>query len=244
MTEHERYLFDLQGYLTVPNALDADTLRRLNDILDRRIAAEVAPNAGTHRFVGLLDWGRPYVDLLDPPTIVPYLDGLLGPQVRLDHTYLDIIRSGLSPIGATLHGGAVPYDPLYFYRFSENRIYNGLTVVAYNLADVNPGDGGFACVPGSHKSNLAFPEAWKDLTQPHPAVQKVTGAAGTAVIFTEALTHGPLPWTADHERRTIFYKYSPKSLAWWEDYPLSGGLEGLTERQRSILQVPGARSKV
>jgi hypothetical protein len=48
-------------------------------------------------------------------------------------------------------------------------MYNGLTAVAYNLTDVNPGEGGFGCIPGSHKSK-----------------------AGTAIIFTEALTHGTL----------------------------------------------------
>ncbi len=37
MTEHERYLFDLQGYLTVPGALDAEQLRALNTILDERL---------------------------------------------------------------------------------------------------------------------------------------------------------------------------------------------------------------
>jgi len=31
----------------------------------------------------------------------------------------------------------------------DGRMANGLTVVAYNLKDVNPGDGGFACVPGT-----------------------------------------------------------------------------------------------
>ncbi|HZP81290.1 MAG TPA: hypothetical protein VFB21_06615 [Chthonomonadaceae bacterium] len=44
---------------------------------------------------------------------------------------------------------------------------NGLTVVAYNLKDVNPGDGGFGCVPGSHKSNLPFPSEWRELEPPN-----------------------------------------------------------------------------
>ena len=35
----------------------------------------------------------------------------MGEGFRLDHIYLDVIRSGLSPIGATLHGGGTPYDP-------------------------------------------------------------------------------------------------------------------------------------
>ena len=49
MTEHDRYLFDLQGYITVPNALDADAVAALNGILDRKIAEETPADATTHR---------------------------------------------------------------------------------------------------------------------------------------------------------------------------------------------------
>ena len=42
-------------------------------------------------------------------------------------------------------------------------MYNGLVVVSYALGDVRPGDGGFAAVPGSHKSNLPCPEEVKAL---------------------------------------------------------------------------------
>ena len=39
-------------------------------------------------------------------------------------------------------------------------------------------------------------------------VLEVNGKAGDAVIFTETLTHGTLPWTAAHERRALLYKFS------------------------------------
>ena len=50
--------------------------------------------------------------------------------------------------------------------------------------------------------------------------------AGDAVIFTEALTHGTLPWTAAHERRLLRYLYSPTSHLHtynqeWENIELS-----------------------
>ena len=38
--------------------------------------------------------------------------------------------------------------------------------------------------------------------------------AGDVVIFTEAMTHGTLPWTASHERRSILFKYSPGHASW------------------------------
>ena len=238
MTEHERYLFDLQGYLVVRDALNAAEVAALNDALDEQIAALPDQDWSSHRFLELLTWGAAYRDLIDHPTLLPYVVDMVGDHVRLDHTYLDIIRGGLSPIGATLHGGRVPYDSAQYFEFADDRFYNGLCVVAINLMDVNPGDGGFACVPGSHKSNLPFPADWKDLEEAQPFVERVTGPAGTAVLFTEALTHGPLPWHGAAERRTIFYKYSPRPLAWWMPYPDGEGVEGLTEAQRRILQPP------
>ena len=68
----------------------------------------------------------------------------------------------------------------------------------------------------------------------------MTGKAGTAVIFTEALTHGTMPWHGD-ERRTVFYKYSPNSVSWYAEYYEAEKYEGLTERQQQILEAPNAR---
>ena len=45
MTDHDRYLFDLQGYLTIPDALGADQIRAMNALLDEHIAAEMAADS-------------------------------------------------------------------------------------------------------------------------------------------------------------------------------------------------------
>ena len=50
MTERELYLFDLQGYLVVPNALTAEQVDALNRILDEHIAEETEPSAETPSF--------------------------------------------------------------------------------------------------------------------------------------------------------------------------------------------------
>ena len=241
MNDHERYMFDLQGYLAVPGALSPEKIAQLNSVLDEHIAAECPTDMSTHRFEHLLDWSKDYRDLIDNPAITPYLAKLLGDQFRLDHVYLDVIRSGKGPIGTNLHGGGAPYNPTFYYRFHDGMMYNGLSVVAYNLKDVGPMDGGFGCVPGSHKSNIKFPEEWKAMDEPGPFVERVTGPAGTAIIFTEALTHGTLPWNGADERRTIFFKYSPHSLSWSASYLDPDDYADLTEPQRAILEGPNAR---
>jgi Phytanoyl-CoA dioxygenase (PhyH) len=241
MDDDERYLFDLQGFITIPDALSATQVAELNAILDEHMARDMPAGANTHRFGGLLDWGPAYRQLIDQPTISPYLEEFVDRQFRLDHVYADIIRSGKGPIGTRLHGGASPFDSSQYYHVHNGHIYNGLSVVAYNLQDVHPGDGGFGCVPGSHKSNFPFPDHWRELDKLEPFMRAVTGPAGTAILFSEALTHGTLPWRGQGERRTIFFKYSPHPVSWSAHYFDPGQYPDLTERQRALLEAPNAR---
>lgn len=239
MTELERYLFDLQGFLVIENALNSEQIAALQAHLDRQIALQDNPQAPFLRFDGLLPWGQPFRELIDNRAIAPYLSELVGKEFRLDHDYVHIIRQGLGPIGCKLHGGGTPYDPCQYYLFNNGRIYNGLTAVAYELNDVHPGDGGFACIPGSHKSNLPLPEEWRNLEFPPACVQAVTLKAGSAIIFTEALTHGTLPWRGKSERRTLFYKYSPFPSAWYRDSYNAHDYPDLSASQQQILRKPG-----
>jgi hypothetical protein len=237
--DEDRYLFDLQGYLTVPDALSPEAVDELNDAVDELVEQEMGRLETTRRWTGLLARRRAFRDLTDNPRVLPILEELVGPRLRLDHEYIDLIRSGLGPIGARLHGGATPFNPVQYYWSGDGNLHSGLLVAAYNLKDVGPEDGGFACVPGSHKAAFPFPENWKDLSNPHTCVRRVIGAAGTAIIFTEALVHGTLPWRGSDERRTVFYKYSPEPLAWSRTYYVPEDYPDLTERQRSLLQPPG-----
>ena len=239
MTELEQYLFDLQGFLVIENALTSIEITTINQLLDQRIAQVNEPHKPWIRFDSLLDWGKEFRALIDNPRITPYLSTLIEPGFRLDHDYVHIIRQGGGPIGSVLHGGGTPYDPYQYYHYRQGKIYNGLTAVAYNLTDVLTGAGGFACIPGSHKSNFSLPQEWQDLENPHPSVQALCEKAGTAIIFTEALTHGTLPWKGQHERRTLFYKYSPNAISWVRHYYNPDDYPDLTDNQRQILRTPG-----
>jgi len=251
MNDLERYLFDLQGFIVIENALTNKQINNLNTELDKQIDKQIPGKEKQEkkflRFDSLLNWGKPFQELIDNPAITPYLLELLGKDFRLDHDYLHVIYQGKGPVGSFLHGGGTPYDPSQYYNFKDGRMFNGLTAVAYELNDIYPGQGGFACVPGSHKSNLPFPEEWKDLESPSNCVKAVNVKAGSAIIFTEALTHGTLPCRSKgdghsplvSDRRTIFYKYSPQSLAWVRYYYNPDNFPDLTPSQRKILRVPG-----
>ena len=86
------------------------------------------------------------------PVTLLYLSELIGEKMRLDHEYAILMRKGAPE--NRLHGGGTPFDPSQYYHFRNEKMHNGLTVVIYALADAGAGDGGFCCIPGSHKSNF------------------------------------------------------------------------------------------
>ena len=73
-------------------------------------------------------------------------------------------------------------------------------------------------------------------------VTEVHARAGDAVIFSEACTHGSLPWRASHQRRALLYRYSQGHAAY------TPGLASLTypawmatmkPEQQAVLLNPG-----
>ncbi|HIK55387.1 MAG TPA: phytanoyl-CoA dioxygenase family protein [Synechococcales cyanobacterium M55_K2018_004] len=239
MKPQERYLFDLQGFLVIEDALTPDQVNQINAAINQKIAQSSASDQRWLRFDCLLPWGSVFQDLIDNPRLAPYLEALLGEDYRLDHDYLHIIRQGTGPIGNCLHGGGTPYDPCQYYHVRHGQMFSGLTAIAYQLTEVQPGEGGFGCIPGSHKSNFPLPQEWRDLETPVGCVREVTGPVGSAILFTEALSHGTLIWKGQRERRTLFYKYSPRPNAWARYYYNADDFPNLTAAQRLRLKTPG-----
>ena len=70
--------------------------------------------------------------------------------------------------------------------------------------------------------------------------------AGDLVLFTEAVTHGAIPWTGLHDRRAILYKYCPGFIQWERQSPWADLSEPFTAQQRRVLDPPyaGARPAV
>jgi ectoine hydroxylase-related dioxygenase (phytanoyl-CoA dioxygenase family) len=149
--------------------------------------------------------------------------------------------------GGSLHGGEGKEGD-HWYKYRDGVIRNGLCVVTFFLTPAAEGDGGFACIPGSHKSNFISsipPEVRRFERRAHYVVQPAV-EPGDALFFTEALVHGTMTWRASHERRALLYKYSPGHSAWSQRYYNLEEFENLTDQQRRILAPPsvGRRPEV
>ena len=232
MTNEEKFIVDLEGYLVIKNVLTEDEIMEMNQIID-----DGDRNGPPSR------WGKLFNKLIDHPKILPYLIELIGPSVRLDHDYAIFMQNGSS--GGGLHGGEDGGRPGgnegdHWYKCRDGVIRNGLCVIAYNLAPVKSGDGGFACIPGSHKSNFLrnLPDDVRRFKRQVRYVVQPEVEVGDVVFFTEALIHGTMPWTAEGERRSLLYKYSPGHSAWSGNYYSLNDYEELSERQELMLAPP------
>ena len=246
MTPEEKFMFDLEGYLLLRSVLTVDEVAELNAVADR-VYTDVYSDTGVKRTSTISKWSRAYQNLIDHPKVVPYLVELVGPKFRIDHDYCIFMRKGGRR--GRLHGGAIDHithrNADHWYKWRDGVMRNGLTVVTYFLAPAGPGDGGFCCIPGSHKSNFVtnLPDDVRNFERAAHYVTQPEAEAGDAVIFTEALVHGTMPWTADHERRTLLYKYSPGHSAWSKDYYRLEDYEDLTEQQKRIMASPSVGSR-
>lgn len=256
MNEEQRFAFDAFGFLTVEDALPTEQLAELKVMVD-----EKGSNLRSQQKKAGGFWSQAFVDLLDVPVVSALLDEIYGgapetglPAFRIDH--INVHTHGTfnkNLAGSTLHNGNQRLlDPdlprglqtIYSACDPHTRAFeNGLVAVAYELEDTVCNDGGFGCLPGSHKAHSRVPDEWRDTSRGvHPMITRVPARAGTAIIFTEALVHGTLPWTAPSTRNTLFYKYTPSWESWVgpDDFfhPTDADEWEVDDRKRAILTPP------
>jgi hypothetical protein len=237
VSDMDRYLFDLNGYLVVPGVLDAATVARVTAVIEADCAAQEREEPGRvfFRRDALIELGPELRALIDQEPVFSYLEEWLGTGFRLDHVYSQVMRGELG--GAThIHGGGTPHHVSRGYSCLNGRIHCTETAVSYALTDVGPGEGGMGVVPGSHKAN--FPLPWASDPGPYPPdrVMQVPVTAGSAVIFTESLSHCSLPWRGKGSRRNLFYKYTPRNIQISRHRFDASRWPELTARQRGLLE--------
>ena len=234
MTDEERYLFDCRGYIVVEGALSSAELDTLNEVFDEIQGRSEHGRDGRARYHHLINWDKSYRDLIDHGAIYDHLNEMLSGGFRLDHEYAEHMNAGG---GGELHFNGTPYNLMGHYTARDGKMQCGLVAVVWALKDWPPGAGGLCCIPGSHKSAFLPPDSITCVGTPSPGVQQVPCKAGSVVIFTEALRHGTMNWTAPTQRRSLFYKYSPRNISWWgTNYDPDA--HDYTDRQRSLLRAP------
>lgn len=257
MSEKDQFLFDLQGFIVVRDALSPEHVDRLNAALDanwdRRLEGGSPPNSSPEveggglpqgMFNGLFSWEHPWCDpfreLIVHPPLVPHLNTLLGRGWRMDMEP-HVFHSVKGTRGQVLHGGYPHFHSGHFYHCANGMMRNGMLVVEFLLTDQLEGEGGFAAIPGSHKSNFLRPREISLQQEHRELIVNPAAKAGDMIIFTEALCHGTFPWSAAHDRRVLLLRYSPKFVGFGKgfcSYEWPEWTDDLTEAQLAVFEPP------
>jgi ectoine hydroxylase-related dioxygenase (phytanoyl-CoA dioxygenase family) len=227
MSIEERYEFDINGFIIYRNVLSPADLRGIRRALTRVSCAE---KTGKFAF---FDLDPRFAVLMARPHTIEVVRDLCGDWVRFDHAFGLEMRDD-RPSGQGMHAGNRKNQGAFAYQWASGRMHNGLVKVLYSLTDVKSGDGGFVCVPGSHKANVDYKPTRESHLVINPSLK-----AGDMLVFTEALVHGSSPWKREKPRRVLIYSYAPGCLA-WKDPSTIAHLSNFitTEAQKDLFRPP------
>ncbi len=80
-------------------------------------------------------WCNPFRNMLVHLTLVPHLNVILGKGFRMDHQMF-LLSMDKGAEGFIFRGASGPgFDPNQYYIFRNGRMYNGLTVVTFQLTE-------------------------------------------------------------------------------------------------------------
>ena len=255
--EKEFYFWDLNGYLVVPGVMDEEWLAQANEVVDKhqdkiKVGGELArgsiSQAGTGRplLSGLMELpteeSEPFRRMMTHPAVIHRLNWMGASGYRTGGGSIFCAVEGTS--GHTLHDGNEPMSPSRGYYFKNGRSYAETVTVTWQLRDVEPGLGGFACVPGSHKTQYPMPPGIRTCDEQMGLVVQPVMKAGDVLFFMDGgCTHGALVWKNSIPRRGMLIKYQSKNSNWgggvidpqerWGDM-----VEDMTEEQFAVMRGP------
>lgn len=253
MTQLQEYLFDLRGFLILPNAIDHSHVDDLNVALDQFPDLEWGQwHGNVQRFdnngdaglelQNIVEGGEPFERLIDHRSWLPLMQHFCGEEesyvqgLFIDECFASIRRSGGY---FAIHSGGYKVPMRCQYHHADGRFRCGMVNVLVALSDIGPGDGGTLVIPGSHKSRLPHPQlgefGGKQMDGIEGAIE-VHLKKGDALLFVDAIAHGAGERSNPGERRAVIYRYGPSWGNTRHGYRYSPELLArLTPERRAIL---------
>lgn len=249
------FLFDLNGYLVIKNAVESDLINRINQSIDSLPEVSFGDWIGYSqrrdytKDTGLelhqaIELGSPYEELIDHPSWINHVRRYCGEAesyvagLFIDESILSVRKSGgHHPVHSGGYQGALRGA----YHYSNGVFRCGQCNIILALTDVHEGDGPTMVIPGSHKSNFPHPLAGDyakgDRMDALPGAIPLYLNKGDALLFCDGVMHGGSSRVNPGERRVTIYRYGPVWGASRFGYMYSQELlERLTPERRKIVQ--------
>lgn len=212
LTPFEREFFNRNGYLIVENALDASMVQRLTAAVDRIDARErTAETQGKLMSVpNIIHHDPAFVDLVDWPTALPKVWGILGWNIYVYHSHVDLTPP--ADEAALKWRVAWHQDSMRVNDELESHPRPRLSLkIGYYLSDTRePDRGNTLIVPGSHLQD--------EIDCPADGVSNPAGAEpvclgpGGALIIDRRIWHSRSPNLWNQTRKVVWLGYSYRWL--------------------------------
>jgi len=229
----ERWAFDTNGYLLVEGIMDDEWIdaavtgidanlermiyRGAGDKLDGDVTLAEIPGAPTISGTGRPDLkdlfqlpaphNEPFLKMMAHPAVIQRLNWMIGAGYRVTQNTALCHVKGSS--GQMLHSGnANPTCIGKHYEMVNGRVHTKSGInVAWQLNEVEPGDGGFVVIPGTHKSCYPMPHSVRTCNERAP-IRHISMRRGSLLFFLGGTVgHGAYRWEAESPRRTALFTY-------------------------------------
>ncbi|MDA0835269.1 MAG: phytanoyl-CoA dioxygenase family protein [Planctomycetota bacterium] len=194
---------EVEGYLVLPDLLNADEVHRLKECTARFQTKAVDYSVHQQYVPDVQFFGGAITELIAHPPTIRFLKELFGePVVMMSYHYA---RSEPGHPGISLHADGQPYgSEIFGYEGSCPWLVRVLYYLDDLTADVSP----FRVVPRSQLS--MHPDGNPYLRyHSHPEEVMVTCRAGSAVLINHRVFHGNYPNTGTRSRELLALGYRP-----------------------------------
>ncbi len=217
LTDEERTYFDEKGFLIFNNVLSPAEIAALTAAVDReyeRYGGE--PGSGRLEVRNCASKDPAFLKLIEHPVTLPVVADLLGPNIKIRSTHLDVRPSlqrdlAQKEIGMERMGEPENWHidgPLFCYPTLDGLCPMMEVKWGFYLTDVTEANSGCLCVvPGSHKHDFRV-MFQPDFKIPREYVYKVQVPAGSAILFRTGLWHCVSPNTSGRTRKVLYYAYT------------------------------------
>lgn len=204
LTDRERFLFDVTGFLVIPDAITANEVEALLEAAKR---AHAPYPTEVWRQIGALYETEPAVEpLIDHPSVFPKVRALLGDYFILQSSWCTKSPAGFSGQGFHQDGSGV-YE---FRRLALPTPLMQLRIGFFLTDQSEPDMGNMVLIPGSHNASQPVPKG----TRPEeiPISQVICGKPGTALMFHQGVWHCGTRNERDYPRYIQHMVYAPPWL--------------------------------
>lgn len=258
-TELEIFLFDLQGFIVLKNALSQNEVTEINAALDALPPIKKGEWYGYvhgHSFgekdglnlQQIYEAGEPFEKLIDHPSWIEKVKHFVGGKGTFDYNhgplFIDEAFASYRGPGEAIgiHSGAHEFTKRGQFSCRNGKFQCGQINVLIALTPMGPNDGSTMVIPGSHKSNFPPPNFSEHTIGVGGSADAVAGAIevhmdpGDVLLFVDSICHGSARRSNPGDRRIIVYRYGPSWGNFRHGYQVSPELlERLTPERRQIV---------